>query len=442
MPRLARPATAATAAVAAVAVLATACTSDGDDDAAVPTTADAAESERAATDGADLFSPTEVDAPFDLAGGAPSGTVDDVTVVDDGRADLPPTVAAVTEAWPTDWTRRTVDPGELAVGIPAEDPRDRIPPIDTPRFESVDAAAGWLDPAEPGALVTLGGEARFYPLAILTRHEVVNDRFGDVPVAVTYCPLCNTALSFDRRVDGEVLRFGVSGLLRLSDLVMWDDATGSLWQQITGEAIVGELAGTELVTVPTAIVSFAQFQEAHPDARSLSRDTGFGIPYGANPYVGYSSGDGPIPQFFDAEVDGRFPALERVVGVSEGGEEVAFPFPVLEAEQVVHDDVGGVPVVVWWVPGTLDALDAGRIADSRSVGTGIAFDRRVDGRVLTFEPSGDDRFTDVETGSEWDPTGLAVSGPLEGARLDLVTHRNELWFAWAGFFPDGRVVSG
>ncbi len=198
----------------------------------------------------ELFSPTETVRPFDLSGGATSSD-DGVTVVTEDPLDgLRTSVAQATSPWPTDWTRRTVDLGEFLTGINTLDPRDKIPPIDTPKFEPISAAT-WLDQREPGALVRFNDEVRFYPLSILTRHEIVNDRFGDVPVVVSYCPLCNTAATYDARVDGEVLRFGVSGLLRKSDLVMWDGATTSLWQQITGEAVVGELAGTRLDLIPT-----------------------------------------------------------------------------------------------------------------------------------------------------------------------------------------------
>ncbi len=285
----------------------------------------------------ELVSPTETDRPFDLTGGATSWS-EGVAVVDgDPRASLDDGIRNATEQWDTDWSRRTVDPDEFLVGIPASDPRDRIPPIDTPRFEPIDEA-DWLEDREPGALVQFNDEVRFYPLSILTRHEIVNDRYGDVPVAVTFCPLCNTALSFDRRVDGEVLRFGVSGLLRKSDLVMWDDATTSLWQQITGEAVVGELAGTQLEIVSTAIVSYNEVRESFPEALSLAQDTGFGINYGTNPYTSYSSSDQPF--LFDEEPDPRFPALSRVVGVTVGDTDKAYPFEVISEERAVNDVVG------------------------------------------------------------------------------------------------------
>lgn len=385
---------------------------------------------------APLVQPTETDAPFNLTAGATSSTTD-VTVSDSGRDDLADGAASVSTLWPTDWTRRTIDLGELLPGLRGEDPRDGIPPIDVPRFENVTQAGDWLSDNEPGALVRLDGEARFYPLAILTRHEIVNDRFGDVPVAVTYCPLCNTAIAYDRRVDGEVLRFGVSGLLRKSDLVMWDDQTTSLWQQISGEGIVGQYAGTSLQPISTAIVSFSQFAESFPDGLSLSRTTGVGGGYGRNPYTGYSSLATPF--LFDEEPDPRLPALSRVVGVLEDYGTKAYPFEALSGAQVVNDTINDEPVVVFWVDGTTDALDDSSIADSQSIGSAVAYRPVVDDQTLTFTSASAETFTDDQTGSTWSVTGQAIDGPLAGSELATVTHKNEFWFAFAGFFPDAAV---
>ncbi len=388
---------------------------------------------------AESFSPTETDRPLDLEGGVSSGTVDASSIVEGPPSGLGSDVAQATSEWPTDWSRRTVALEEFLLGIPTIDPRDRIPPIDTPRFEPI-ATASWLGGREPGALVQFNDEVRFYPLSILTRHEVVNDRYGDLPVVVTFCPLCNTAVAFDARVDGTALRFGVSGLLRKSDLVMWDEGTTTLWQQITGEAVVGALAGTRLDVIPTSIVSYEDAAEAFPDALSLSRETGYGTIYGANPYPSYSSSESPF--LFSDEPDPRFPALSRVVGVNLEDNDKAYPFSVISEERVVNDEVGDVPIAVFWGGDTADALDAGNIADGQAIGTGIAFSRQIGAEVLTFSSVGGDRFTDAETGTTWSLLGQAVEGPLRGEQLETVPHRNEFWFAWAGFFPEAPVYSG
>ncbi len=200
------------------------------------------------------------------------------------------------------------------------------------------------------------------------------------------------------------------------------------------------MTGTTLRPLPSAIVRWADFATDRPGARVLARDQGFGIPYGANPYVSYSSRNAPIGAFFTAELDDRFPALERVVGVGLDGDDVAYPFSLLSEVRVVNDEVAGRPIVVFWgAPSTADALDSFQVADGQAIGTGLAFDPVVDGRRLTFESPEIDVFVDVETGSTWTLQGEATTGPLAGARLELVPHRNEFWFAFAAFFPEARV---
>ena len=373
---------------------------------------------------------------------APDGDVPSSGVIV-GDVDVPAILASVSGDWTTDWTRRTIDLGELLPGIQAPDPRDRIPPIDNPRFESIAAADEWLEDREPGVLLEIDGVARFYPIRILTLHEIVNDVIADRPVVVTYCPLCNTATAFDPTINGQVHRFGVSGLLRNSDLVMWDDQTESLWQQITGEAIVGEQAGTRLDFLGASMVRWADFKNTFPEGEALSRDTGFNFPYGVNPYQGYSGRSAPFGGFFDEEIDPRFPALERVVGVTVGEANKSYPFSVIAAEPAVNDELGDTPIAVFWgAEDTADALDAGSVTDGAAIGTGVAYERTVNGRVLTFTANGDDTFTDAETGTTWNLLGAALDGELAGSRLTIATHRNEFWFAWGAFFPDADVYEG
>lgn len=416
-------------------------TSSSDDDPATDAAADgdaASDDEESAAE--DIFRPTDSNEPFATDGGATSGDTNVTVVAENPTFTLSPLVRSITEVWTTDWSRQTVDLSTLAAGLQYNDPRDGIPPIDTPRFESLDAAGSWLGETEPGAAVVIDGEARFYPLAIMTRHEIVNDRFGDQPVAVTYCPLCNSAVAFDRRVDGEVLRFGVSGLLRNSDLVMWDDKSTSLWQQLTGEGIIGQYAGTELTPVSSRILSFGQFREAYPDGWSLASNQGFGSTYGSNPYVGYSSRSEPIGAFFSGTPDERLPALERVVGVRTESANKAFPFSSLSELGVVNDQIGDVDVAIFWAEGTTDALDGGSIASSRDIGTGVAYDRNVDGELLTFERTADG-FRDAETGTSWSIAGVGLDGPLAGSVLVPLDQRNDFWFAWAAFYPEAALFS-
>lgn len=360
------------------------------------------------------------------------------------ESDLSPTtVRAIpgTSGWSTDWANSSVDLGELTPGLPGlDDMRDGIPPVDDPAFETNESASDWLEDREPVILLELEGLARAYPLGLLISHEIVNDELAGTPVAITYCPLCNSAVGFDRRVDGQTLRFGVSGLLRNSDLVMWDDASNSLWQQITGEAIVGEFTGAQLDLVPTPIVSFGDFAERYPDGEVLSQSVSGGF-YGRNPYAYYDSSSQPF--LFDGELDDRYPAMERVVGVVVDGESKAFPFSVLEELRVANDELSGVPIVAMWgAPETVSALSAPTIADGDAIGTGVAYERSVDGRTLTFDAADDGLFRDGETGTSWDLLGRAVEGPLSGQELTPVVQTNHFWFAWAAFNPDAPVRTG
>ena len=342
-----------------------------------------------------------------------------------------------TRGWTTDFSLHSVPYSEIISGGP---PRDGIPPIDDPKFTTFEDAAKWLGGQEPVIALELNGDARAYPLQILTWHEIVNDVVGGVPVAATFCPLCNSAIVFDRRLGGVVYDFGTSGKLRKSDLIMWDRQTESWWQQFTGEAIVGELTGKGLTFVPASIVSFNDFKEANPEGQVLSRDTGFTRDYGRNPYAGYDRADIP-PFLFDGELDGRLLPKERVVAVTIGDGDAAFPFSLLENERVVNYTVNKQELVVFFKPGTLSALDRSSISDSRDVGATGVFDTHLDGRKLTFRADGDD-FVDNETGSVWNILGQATQGPLAGSKLTPIVHANHFWFAWGAFKPDTKIYQG
>lgn len=355
-------------------------------------------------------------------------------------APLPIVGAQEKAGWRTDFSRHTVPLGEIVSGGP---PKDGIPAIDRPQFVTVSQADDWLSPREPVVLVLEGNEAKAYPLQILIWHEIVNDVVGGRPIAVTYCPLCNTALAFDRRLDGKLLDFGTTGRLRYSDLVMYDRQTESWWQQATGDAIVGKLAGRKLEQVNAPLVSWNTFKSSSPNGLVLSRETGFNRPYGENPYARYDDPKGsPIASFFRGRSDPRLPAMERVITVSLGGEDVAYSFRRLRDRPAVNDVIGGVPVAVFWSPGTASALDDPRIAQGRDIGSTAVFDRRLGDLVLKFEPESEGRFRDQVTGSEFDLLGRAMSGALEGKKLKPIPHGNHFWFAWGVFKPKTRIVGG
>lgn len=341
------------------------------------------------------------------------------------------------EEWRTDFGRSVVPFEEIVPGGP---PKDGIPALDAPTFVSAGEADDWLEGREPVAVVVLGGEAKAYPLQILIWHEIVNDVVGDVPVTITFCPLCNTTLAFDRRHGDRVLDFGTTGLLRHSDMIMYDRQTETWWQQAVGEAIVGELAGDRLIPIPAPVLGWDQARDAHPDLRVLDRETGHTRRYGENPYRGYDTRGGPIATFIRKRTDRRLNAMDRVVALDEGEPAVAVPFEMLRDHRVVALATTAGPRVIFWAPGQASALDRARIGSGREVGSVAVYSPVVDGTVLEFDPADQEgRYRDRVTGTVWTLSGEAVSGPLRGRRLAAVAHSTPFWFAWVAFRPDTRI---
>lgn len=335
--------------------------------------------------------------------------------------------------WKTDFTKHSVDLSEIRSGGP---PPDGIPPIDEPKFESIAEAESWLPPFVPVIALEINGDARAYPIAILIWHEIVNDVVGGRPVVVTFCPLCNTALVYDRRSGDRLFDFGTTGNLRHSDLIMWDRQTESWWQQITGEAIVGELTGTRLDYIFAQMLPLRTFEETWPDGRVLSRETGVARPYGSNPYPGYDDA-GSVPFLFEGVVDGRLAPKERVVAIRDGDAAIAFPFSQLRRTLFAQTTIGSTPLIVFWDAGTTSPLNRENL-EGFDIGSVGAFRNSIDGRQLTFYREGG-LVLDEETGSSWEVTGLASDGPLAGRQLEPVAYAEPFWFAWAAFAPETTI---
>ena len=280
----------------------------------------------------------------------------------------------------TDFSKHNVPYSEILSGGP---PKDGIPAIDAPKFVTVEQADEWLEPQEPVLLVQMEDDARAYPVQILMWHEIVNDTIGGRPVTVTFCPLCNTGVAFERTFDGLVLDFGTTGRLRFSNLIMYDRQTETWWQQATGEAIAGEFTGRQLVFVPASMIAWADFKDAHPQGTVLSRETGFTRSYGRNPYEGYDDVN-ESPFLYDGpETPGALPAMARVATVELGRDAVAYPYETMAMIHVANDTVGDMPIVVFWAPGTASALDASTVAGGDDVGAVTTFSRELEGNVLT-----------------------------------------------------------
>jgi len=360
-------------------------------------------------------------------------STDEPTPVSTIGMDDPPPSGAERE-FVTDFSKHSVPYSEIFSGGPT---KDGIPALDKPVFISVDEADPWLANVEPVIYVQVEDDARAYPIQILIWHEIVNDTVGGMPLTITFCPLCNTAIAFEREVDSQILDFGTTGRLRYSNLIMYDRQTETWWQQGTGEAIVGELLGTQLNFYPASIVAWEDFAAAFPAGRVLSKETGFDRRYGENPYYGYDDINNS-PFLFRGEITGQLAAMERVLALDSDGEIVAYPYSILSAKEVIHDQVGNEKVVVFWVEGTASALDTIRIFDGRDVGSANAFSPILDGEELSFSPQGD-LFKDNKTGSLWNILGQAINGPLTGKSLKPLTAVNHFWFDWVAFRPETRV---
>lgn len=287
--------------------------------------------------------------------------------------------------WPqTDFSRSTVPFGEiLSGGVP----KDGIPSVDEPQFHPVSAEAT-LEGPEPVVALELSGEARAYPIRYLIWHEIVNDVVAGLPVAVTYCPLCNSALVFESRLDNQDLTFGVSGNLRNSDLIMYDRQSETWWQQFGGEGIVGEHAGRVLTAIPVRLESWESFRERNPDGLVMSQPAA-SRPYGSNPYVRYDSASTPFLYRGEMPPDGIDP-LSRVVRVGD----MAWPLTRLREEGEILES----GLRLHWRPGQSSALDTRRIAAGRDVGNVVVTDAETNELVVhevvfafvfqAFEPDG------------------------------------------------------
>ena len=315
-------------------------------------------------------------------------------------------------------------------------PADSIPALEDPAFVPA-AAVEWLVAVEPVLALEVNDDARAYPLRIMTWHELVNGTVGGVPVTVSYCPLCNSAVAYDRRVGDRILDFGTSGALLNSALVMYDRQTESLWSHYTGQAVAGHLTGARLDLIPVQTVSFATFLASHPDGQVLSLDTGHSRRYGQNPYEFYDSNNRPF--LYSGALDDRLDPIARVVVVRDDVDAAVIPYNVLTERGVVAFTFAGRELVALYEPGTASALDSPNIAEGRDVGATGVFVRSVDGRLLDLSASEGGGFVDASTGTVYDILGRASDWP-DALRLEPVEHLDTFWFAAAAFHPHAEII--
>jgi hypothetical protein len=329
-----------------------------------------------------------------------------------------------------------VDPGAIKELLP----RGSIQAIDDPHFEPAESADAFMDPDERIIGVVINGDARAYPINVLSVHEIVNDVVGGEAVAITWCPLCYSALVFSRRVEGvaEPLSFGVSGMLLHETLVMFDRQSDTLWSQLYGAAVAGELDGRRLAFFPSVFTEWSAWKEEHPAGMVLSKGAtcaryncgayagNAAGAYAFDPYKSYYSNSdaGVINDNIPRTDEALGTPKERVLGVRVAGLARAYPYAVLNSNSVINDEINGLPTMVWFDP------------ESQ---TGAAFSRRVGEQTLTFhlDPA-DPRFLiDDESGSRWQATtGKAVDGRLEGTELPALIATSAFAFGWYDYFPD------
>ena len=344
--------------------------------------------------------------------------------------------------WKTNIKKHTVNLSEIMVVLP----KGSFPKIDKPKYVSKQEAVTMFYGKEPVIAVSINGQAKAFSLNMLTTHEMVNDDLGGVPILATYCPLCNAGIVYNRQIKvkgkTEVLDFEVSGMLRNSDMVMMDTKTETLWQQLTGEAIVGNYTEATLTTIPSLIVSVDEFFTRFPMGQILSKKTGIAMAekyYGYNPYVNYDSKAKPISKFINPlNVSTRLPAMERVVDIHSDGKYKIYPFSAVAKKGVVHDDFKSAKIVAFFKSGTVSVMDKADITQSKDIGTVTIFKRILNGTEYHFKKV-NNVFMDDNTHSKWDIMGYCFEGSSKGKQLEIEPHGNHFAFAWFAFHPRTKI---
>lgn len=285
--------------------------------------------------------------------------------------------------------------------------------------------------------VVVEGQARAYPTRLVSWHHAVNDQVADTPFAVTYCSVCNTGICFDRRVDGRRLTMEFLGLYQGAS-ALTDRETWTVWGQLSGEALKGELAGKTMTQMPLLDTTWRMWKKLHPDTMVMA----------PHPSAGYLPRSAKVPRWYSGfperefaasllDLDERLPPFEPVLGVAvqaadppEGAEtRRAYTLRQIRAASgVINDTLGGRPIAV--------------LMDRQSE-TVIAVERILNGRTLTLQPragsGGVAEFSDAETGTSWNIEGVATRGELVGARLPRVTAHLSQWYGWAAYYPETTI---
>jgi len=298
-------------------------------------------------------------------------------------------------------------------------PKDGIPSIDNPVFANVPDSQ-FMSDSDTVIGLEINGETKAYPIFILVWHEIINDKVGGIPVAVTYCPLCYTNQVFERLIDGQEVEFGTSGKLYNSNLLMYDRLTESYWSQALGIAVKGELTGYELNLIPFDVITWGDWKKLHPDTVVLTTDTGYIRSYATDPYGNYYTE--PRIMFPVEYSDDRMHPKEIIIGFNQDHIYKAYKQNDIELNIIINDSIGETPVM-------LISLYS---ENSR------AFERTINELVLNFEYV-DGKILDLQTNSEWNYDGLSISGEYRGVQLKRMPIEPGFWFEWFAFHPQTLV---
>ena len=320
------------------------------------------------------------------------------------------------EMMETDGVKHLIPLDRIKGGGP---PKDGIPSIDNPVFTDIQGSQ-FMSDSDTVIGLEIDGEAKAYPIFILVWHEIVNDRVGDTPVSVTYCPLCYTNQVFERIINNQEVEFGTSGKLYNSNLLMYDRLTESYWSQALGKAVKGELSGYQLNLIPFDVITWGDWKKLHPETLVLTTDTGHIRSYATDPYGNYYTE--PRIMFPVEHSDDRLYPKEIIIGFNQDDTFKAYKQNDIESQIVINDSIGSVPVM-------LISLYS---ENSR------AFERTIDEQILDFEFV-DGEIVDLQTNSEWNYDGLAISGEFEGKQLERLPIEPGFWFEWVAFHPQTLV---
>lgn len=248
-----------------------------------------------------------------------------------------------------DLTSASIPAREIFSGGP---PKDGIPSLSNPKTLPADSAS-YLADSDRVIGVEIEGSSMAYPIKILNHHEIVNDTLGDLPIAVTFCPLCDSAAVFDRRTEKGEKEFGVSGLLYNSNVLLFDrsGSNESLWSQLGAQGVTGPSCNVNLDAVPFQMMTWGEWKRLHPDTRTMSKETGIRRNYDQNPYALYLSNDSLM--FPVSETDDRLPSKIRVLGVWSERQAKAYPTIAFDAQRTrIEDSIEGKRVVIEFNPET------------------------------------------------------------------------------------------